>query len=227
MDEQYVPGKKRIIVASALMIGLGAAEIVVGSFVIQDSSGYYAGAVYTGVICLFAGIHGISHGAACTTNASRLKWTACLALFAVFASIIGAALQGVYFFFVRDLETCVDNHQNCYGSCDTYYKSFATNCATSSKNTNCNCVASSCKQGSCTCYTYTKLNACKAFVEDENNFTFISFVLCLLCTVMSLGLLILSTYSLYLLSAATTEVFTTINTGGEEEGNLSINEKII
>ena len=68
-----------------------------------------------------------------STNANRLKWTACLALFAVLTSVIGAGLQGSYYTFVNDIEVCVDSSLKCYGACDTSYKTFATNCAQSSK----------------------------------------------------------------------------------------------
>ena len=117
----------------------------------------YFSAIYTGIICFIAGLHGASHGLNCryvamkscrdsllnnsygwnaymyhSTNANRLKWTACIALFALITSIIGAGLQGSYYFFVTDIEVCVDSSRNCYGDCGTSYQSFATNCALSS-----------------------------------------------------------------------------------------------
>ena len=43
-------------------------------------------------------------------------------------------------------------------------------------STNCNCVTSSCKQGSCNCYTYTKMDHCSDFVNKMPNYTFIRYV---------------------------------------------------
>ncbi len=192
-------GKRYFFAGSIFLLAAGIAELIAGAIVISDSSGYYIGGVYVGIIAIITA----SRGLAVYTRSHLIAFGALLVC-TIIVAIIGTAIQASNYNFVSTLEACSSHsstqsqscsivyaYYTCTGNSDYYTEAEA--CAATyyvdngATNNQCSCVTS---DDAGTCYSYTNISDCSKLVTVLSSALQASYAFDLICLFISLIILI-------------------------------------
>lgn len=204
--ESVVAGKSYLYAGSAILLGAGIAEVISGAVVIADSSGYYIGGVYVGIVAIITASRGFV-----LYQRSNLIAFAILLICTIIVSIVGTAIQASNYNFVSSLEACSSYSGTATTSCtsfpDTYtctgnsdYFMYAYACEKTYTKDNgitdnqCSCVTNS-DDG--TCYSYTSIDDCHKLISVLPSALQTSYAFDLICLFTALILLAITIISFY------------------------------
>lgn len=139
----------------------------------------------------------------------QINWLFLFTVIAFVASIIGSAIEGVYYTFLKSLKACasyaneittscnVSSNYNCYGDEDYYNEALI--CAVGDTNTNdCICVNQDFSSADDdTCYTISNIGNCDNLLDSLPNQLQASYAACILCIITCIALLCLISSAKY------------------------------
>jgi hypothetical protein len=198
-DELIIPGKTVFTVGSVFLLVAGIAELISGAIVISDSSGYYIGGVYVGIIAITTACRGLY-----LTSTSNFQIYLVLLVCSLIVAIVGTAIQANDYNFVSTLEACssysssqstscsaVPASYTCTGNNDYYYAAELCEISYTYDNggqTNqCSCVTN---QDDATCYSYTNISDCSKLLNNLPSALQTSYAFDVICLLLSVFLLI-------------------------------------
>lgn len=207
-DDVFIAGRKWLSLVGWIMLLFGFCEVVASLIVLSDTSGYFIGGWYLGVLCTLAG------GRAVRLRGIRsVKWLYVLSFCAFIASLIGTALQLENYLFLRTLKACSSYDSGVANTCshnasltgytctgDSNYFLAAEACEVnyvedgSDTSDECSCVTSGSNSD---CYDYSYISSCHAMITKAPSALRACVVLAAFCTIFACILLTLTTQSLY------------------------------
>lgn len=195
--EAVMPESTRKLLVSmlSLLAIIGVAELIASCTVINSSSGYFIGGIYSAFATLCIGTFASRFNRRGALNDYRsdsmetgLRWLSVAAVCCFIVNLVAAVVQGVDYKFVNNLETCVDS-DGCYGECDQgniYYK-LATDCYAANSDSSCSCIeyGDTDDDGLNGCYNYDNMKSCKNFykhtadqIHISMSFTIVATIVC-------------------------------------------------
>lgn len=207
-EDVFIAGRKRLTLVGWVLFLFGFCEVIASLIVLSDTSGYYIGGWYLGVLCTLAGGRAIR-----LRNTRSLKWLYVLSFFAFIASIIGTALQMENYLFLKTVQACSSYDSGaantcsynltltgytCTGNSDYFLAAEACEISYvedgSDTSDECSCVTSG---DSGDCYNYSYISNCHAMITKAPSALHACVVLAGICILFSTILLTLSFQSLY------------------------------
>jgi hypothetical protein len=205
---ESVSGNRYFQLFGIALLVAGTAELISGILVIADSSGYYVGGTYVGLIALVAGVR-----ATVLATKSHVGWFIIYIIICLIVGIVGLGLQSVNEEFIDSLEACSSydsssTSTSCTGYTPTYFRCTGNNdyfltaqaCEATyvydngGDSNQCSCVTNDDEN---TCYSFTNINNCHKLVEKLPTVMKASLSFCVVCVFLSLILLILSLISYF------------------------------
>ena len=173
---------------------------------ITDSSGYYIGGVYVGIVAMLAASRGFS-----MQLRSHLVLYFVLIIMSIVVAIVGTAIQAGAYNFVSSLEACssysstlstscsaVAAYYTCTGNSDYY--TYAEACEITyvidngTEDNQCSCVTN---DDTNTCYSYTNINDCNKLLTSLPKALQTSYAFDVICLLLSVFLLIVACLSFW------------------------------
>lgn len=199
------PGSKYFLVGSVLIFILGIAELIAGAVVIADSSGYYIGGVYVGIMAMLSAPRGMR-----LASRSSVGIYSILLVLLIIVCIIGAALQAGSYNFLKNLAACSSYSSSLQTSCgksayytctgDSDYYLYAYSCEVTYvysdgiEDDQCSCINS---DDLSTCYSYTNIKDCGKLIRDTPGALQAAYALSIVCLLISAFLFVLSLLAYY------------------------------
>lgn len=201
-----VAGASSIYALNVLLIVVGFCELVSSSIVIHNTSGYYIGGLYLGIIAMLSG----SRGLLLKEGRASLVGVLICSLITFIVAIVAASLQASAYNFLITLEACATPADSATTECNTltpvYYECdgdssaylAAYGCARANddgSSNQCSCVTTS--STSATCYTYSQFNNCGDLLDSVPRELQVSYAFSVLCLLLSAFISILCIFSLW------------------------------
>jgi hypothetical protein len=130
---------------STFLFLLGIGQIITGALIINESSSYFSGSLFTGLMSFITGFRGSFPFNAYFGEHSSF-WMVVLSFLSTVCAIVGSILQSFDYYFVSSLQLCIvnDNVKVYTGNSNIYYSSAVSQCVKNNPNQfSCTCVDSS------------------------------------------------------------------------------------
>jgi hypothetical protein len=204
---ELISGKGYLRFLGTALLVMGIAELISGIIVIADSSGYYVGGTYVGIIAILTG----SRANAIITR-YHLGWFIFITVISLIVSIIGLGIQGSNLSFIDTLEACssydsaaittscsaVPSYYTCTGNNDYFLAAEACEVTyvmdNGAENNQCSCVTNADNNE---CYSFANINNCHKLVEKLPGAMKGSLSFCVICLFLSILIFIISLIAYY------------------------------